>query len=168
MTIMHVDSARLLNVCQVLMGGSVSYKLGAKAGVKKDMNTITTIDCSGFTRYVLYHATGGKLNLVGGSVMQKSAMEKSKYKSVVYATAASSDWTLRIAFIPNNKNGVFRHVWLVLNGKTLESRGGKGPSMRAWNSPKLNTNVSGCFQIATLSKPKDQALMTWFQSYAVK
>src|SRR5918994_1928183 len=42
-----------------------------------------------------------------------------------------------------------RHVWMILNGQTIESHGRTtGPNRRPWDLPKLRDNAHSCFKLA--------------------
>jgi hypothetical protein len=58
--------------------------------------------------------------------------------------AGLEDGRLRIAFIAT-KPGHVGHVWLILNGKTIESWGGHGPGRRSWNVKALRERVTSCY-----------------------
>ena len=115
----------------------------------KEVSEIKSCDCSGFVRYVLYHSSDQQLKIHAGSWHQEEWCKSTLLAKVDYSTAANSDGWLRIAFLPK-KNGKPRHVWFVLNGLTIESRGGKGPDRRAWDTPVLKKNAHACFKLAQL------------------
>lgn len=129
-----IDLAKLLDLHARM--DKVKYGLGDKANPKTaEPETIKSIDCSGYVRFVLYKASGGKVDCSpnGGSWHQNEWC-KAKLTAITYeaATAGASDGKLRIAFYKPAK-GV-GHVWLILNGKTLESYGGHGVGRKAWDS----------------------------------
>lgn len=130
-----IDLTKLLDV-HARMDGRVKYGLGDKANPRTtEPEQVKTIDCSGYVRFVLYKASGGKVDCSpnGGSWWQNEWC-KEKLTAIGYdaATAGASDGKLRIAFYKPAK-GV-GHVWLVLNGKTLESYGGHGVGRKTWDS----------------------------------
>ncbi|MDQ3332216.1 MAG: hypothetical protein M3552_16460, partial [Planctomycetota bacterium] len=109
--------------------------------------------CSGFVRYLLYHASDKRVKIAAGSWHQEEWCKNSGLPKVEYSTAGLSDGWLRIAFLPK-KNGNPRHVWLILNGLTIESHGRTtGPNRRPWDLPKLKDNAHACFLLAQMYSP---------------
>jgi hypothetical protein len=148
---LFIDYDLLLEVSGKLMDGHVSYGLGSKApSLDCDPAAITKIDCSGFVRYLLYQATDNQVVLPDGSWHQREWCQGKKLAKVDYEEAGSSDGWLRIAFISPRK-GHAGHVWLILEGQTLESHGKtKGPDRRPWNTRVLTAGVSACFRLAQM------------------
>jgi hypothetical protein len=142
-----VDYYAIMDLASQMMDGHITYHLGGKAAFKTNPANIHAIDCSGFVRYFMYHATNGSLIMPDGSWIQNDWCKKQQYERVEYATAAYSDGWLRIAFIQPQK-GHPGHVWLILNGKTLESHGGKGPDRRSWDTHVLKAGVHDCYKLA--------------------
>jgi hypothetical protein len=145
-TSIFIDRDLLLEYAAKLMDGHISYGWGDKAGLRQDPSTISKIDCSGLTRYLIYQATDRQLILPQGSWHQHDWCRTKKLERVDYGTAARYDGWLRIAFIPVKYK--FRHVWLILNGRTIESHGRKGPNRRPWDTPILKKYVSDCYKLA--------------------
>lgn len=118
----------------------VRYKLGAKAPrIDCDPSEIKRIDCSGFVRYLIYNATGGKLVLPDGSWKQREWCRENKLHELLYyadVSYAKSDNRLFICFIRPRflRTG---HVWLVIRGVTLESHSRAGVNSRPWNTKSL-------------------------------
>jgi hypothetical protein len=108
------------------------------------------IDCSGFARCILAYATnaapGGPVVIPDGSYIQHQWFADHGFKATDYSNAASQDGHLRIAFIQPTENEA-GHVWLIRNGKTLESHADVGPSARPWNTPVLINNVAACYVV---------------------
>jgi hypothetical protein len=142
-----IDQSRLSAVCASLFDGHVAYCYGAKASLTADPATIQQIDCSGFVRYLTYQATNGQIVLPDGSWNQHRWCKSRKLSKVAYSTAAKRDGWLRIAFIESTASHA-GHVWLVLNGMTLESDGSKGPDQRPWNYSILRKEVGACYLFA--------------------
>jgi len=142
-----IDPFRLLDLCNRLMDGHISYGFGIKANLHVQPEDIKSIDCSGFVRYLLYNATYSALKMPDGSWMQHDWCQKSLFEAVNYATADRCDGWLRIAFLPP-KAGHAGHVWLVQNGATIESHGGKGPDRRPWDTTILKSQVTACYKLA--------------------
>jgi cell wall-associated NlpC family hydrolase len=131
--------------------GKVKYKMGAKPPLNgvagKDF---TQSDCSGFVRWILWLATNGHLILPSGSWYQWEWCKDRDFKPTAggYAEgAALHDRRLRIAFF-GAKRGRAGHVWLILNGNTYESYGGRGVGSRKWDTPVLLKNVEACYVLA--------------------
>ena len=152
----YIESNYLQELCQQMMDGHVSYGYGSKVPLDAEPSQIKKIDCSGFSRWLIYQATDGLVTMVEGSDEQHAWCKKQKLtKQNYFQTAALSDGQLRIAFIPRvygegGKVAKAGHVWLVLDGQTIESHGGKGPSRRAWNHSSLTARVGACFVLAQL------------------
>lgn len=145
---LQLEKNVLLSLTDDLMDGHVSYKFGAKPLLTKDPADVKEADCSGFVRYLLYHASDKRIKIPAGSWHQEEWCKNSGLESVAYSTAALNDGCLRIAFLPK-KNGNPRHVWLILNGQTIESHGRTtGPNRRPWDLPKLKDNAHACFKLA--------------------
>ncbi len=126
---------------------------------------VTSLDCSGFVRYVVYGATNGLLDLTGGSDSQRKILEGKDFdhfdltvrisrKQYYQREAAKIDDHVRIGFREttyeknadgtNKKNTAGRlvvadegvgHVWLIVNGKTYESTTKTGPSGQRNDGP---------------------------------
>lgn len=151
-----IDGDRLAKLMSALTDGHIHYALGAKA---KHLNClpaeIKAIDCSGFVRYLIHQLTGAILP--DGSYHQhdwckKQGLPKAKYSP----DAGGQDQILRIAFITPSKHHPVGHVWLVLNGSTLESHGHTvGPDSRPWNTSVLRKHVGDCYELAYVLGPKN-------------
>lgn len=146
---LHLERNWLLELAGELMDGHVSYKFGSKPLLTKEPSEVTSADCSGFVRYLLYRASDMQIKIPAGSWNQEDWCKKTGLPKVEYSTAANNDGWLRIAYLPK-KNGHPRHVWLILNGRTIESRGGVGPDRRAWDTPVLKNNAHACFKLAQM------------------
>jgi len=138
-----VDRAKLVDLLNRTVNKK-KYKLGAKAALDSQPEAWAQIDCSGFVRYLLHKMAGG-LTIPDGSWNQHSWCTSKNFKPTVYEDVAGlSDDRLRIAFInPVGKKA--GHVWLILNAKTIESCGGKGPTRRKWDSKPLLSSVCACY-----------------------
>lgn len=145
-----VNPETLLALHQQLMANKVGYGLNSKAvPITCDPGKIKTIDCSGLVRYLIVNASATK-GFPDGSWHQNKYFVDNGFESVKYADQASlqDDW-LRIAFIAPAK-GKIGHVWLIHNGQTIESRGGKGPDQRSWNTPVLSSEVTSCYKLGPM------------------
>lgn len=123
---------KALALTKSLQDAGVSYQLGAKANpLSAQAGEFDAIDCSGFVRWLIFHATGQEIP--DGSVHQHDWAIQHGCKQSTFADAHSDDDLIRIAFLvpAGGKPG---HVVLILNGYTMESHGGAGPDRRAWGS----------------------------------
>jgi len=156
MKTINVDMDKLLEVAKQMMDGHISYGLGSKApSLSCDPSAIKAIDCSGFVRYIIYKATGGAVHMPDGSWVQHDWCKHQQFMTADYKTEAQQqDNWLRIAFLPKHEKHP-GHVWLVLNGKTLESHGHKGPDRRPWDTSALK-KVNACYVLATSTPPLKQ------------
>lgn len=125
----------------------VKYHLGAKAKFgSRPMKDFAEIDCSGFVRWLLHMCCG--VRIPDGSYNQRVWFQKQGYKTNPYKVVAGlRDNRLRIAFM-NPVDGESGHVWLICNGKTIESYGGHGVGRRGWDTTVLIDNVDFCFTIS--------------------
>ncbi|SIO01714.1 C40 family peptidase [Vannielia litorea] len=166
------DASRLADALSALLWSNRPYLLGGKLGINVPPDQARSgsggIDCSGFTRYVLHHASNGQLSLSGGSASQSAALEQMGYPSVPEADFAATqrlcDNTLRIGFRntewARNPDGTLQrngrrlvaeaigHVWLVLNATTYESStrlGRNGPM--ASGATNLRTDTDAIFTL---------------------
>lgn len=123
------------------MAGRVRYCEGAKApSLDCDTAAIKEIDCSGFVRYAIARATGGKLILPDGSVTQHAWCAGQKLERQDYSSEARKyDNLIRVNFLSPARAAEVgrpgdRHVWLTQNGWTMESHGGGGCVARDWDT----------------------------------
>ncbi len=154
MKTIYVDGEELVARCNGLMDGHVSYKLGAKAAVSKEPSEIAEIDCSGFLQYVLFHAAHAKIK--GGSWYQNKWCEDEGFAAVDYDTAGPRrDNILRLGYFSKKSGMTAGHIWLLLNGETLESYSGgtkHGPGRRPWDTKALKKNVDSCYELGPCKK----------------
>ncbi len=136
----------------------VPYGYGAKApGLSCLPSAISTIDCSGAFRYLMYQGSKGQLITPDGSQMQREWAEKN-LREVPYGNAARymTNRRLFVAFIKPFRNGCGNvgHVWLLAQrggvAATIESHGGGGIDSRRWNYPVLAREVYSCFELPTV------------------
>jgi hypothetical protein len=138
-----IDKEALVKLVEDMQEADVGYKLGAKARFKTPLAAIDDIDCSGFVRYAIYHATDGQVQMPDGSWNQDDWCKGQKFQVVDYrSTAGTEDGLVRVAFLHTPPVG---HVWLVLDGETIESHGGAGPDRRDWHTKILYGHVSKCY-----------------------
>jgi hypothetical protein len=144
---MTIEYSRLIDVSNQLMDGHVKYSYGAKAALDKEPSDVTALDCSGFSRYLLYKASNTAIVLPNGSANQKVYCDNQKLTKVEYSTCGEKDGWLRIGFLAKN-GSVPGHVWLILDSLTLESCGDKGPTRRPWDQGVLKKNIWACYKLA--------------------
>ncbi len=132
----------------------MKYGLGDKIDLSTPYDKLPgdSIDCSGYVRLAIYKITHGKIKMKDGSANQNDWCRDNDFKKTDYSNASLSDDRIRIAFIrpPSSK----RHVWLIVNGKTIESCGGHGPTRRDWDEKVLKINVTDCY---VLTDPMNKA-----------
>lgn len=121
------------------------YRLGNKPHLDKTITEWATSDCSGYVRWLLYQVADSHPKIPLGSWNQAEWCRGEKFKLTSYEKHAGlKDNRLRIAFI-KPKLGKSGHVWLILNGYTIECYGGHGCGRRPWDTPVLYDNVYACF-----------------------
>ena len=134
------------------VNGKVGYWLNAKPRAGAKPGTFKLSDCSGFVRWLLPLICTEHIDIPDGSVHQRLWCAKQGFKLTSYKTSAPlKDGRLRIAFI-RPKGRKVGHVWLVLNGHTMESYGGHGIGRRLYSEGVLMRRVSDCF---VLTDPLD-------------
>ena len=133
-----MDPDKVVAQTQYLIDQGVTYKMGAKAeplGV--DESTIEQLDCSGFARLVVFHATkaaGEAVEMPDGSANQHAWCDQQGFKVSDFDAGHLQDNAIRIAFLSPADGGGVGHVMLIVNGLTCESHGSKGADRRAWGS----------------------------------
>jgi len=162
-----IDRPLLISISAQLERRGVKYEYGAKADDKQTNprstgqlstppDTIDEIDCSGFSRYILYQSAGW--NIPDGSQSQRDWCEKSTLVKLANYTDVNADVggdALYIAFIKPYTNGCgsIGHVWFVykpgdgLDAETFESHGGVGVDSRRWNTTILFQEAFEAFQL---------------------
>lgn len=136
----------------------IKYSLGAKApSLDAPLKSIRAIDCSGYVRLLLHQASGSVWVLPDGSVQQREWAAKAglhklaQYADVEYAAEDGSRLFLCFLAPGAIHKGAAGHVWLCLSDghamRTIESRGGKGPSSRAWDSAVLAQHCSAAWEL---------------------
>lgn len=146
-TLIKVDTAKLLRLHGAVQG-RVRYVFGAKArplcGGPEAL--AKGVDCSGYVRWLMYHCSKAGYTFPDGSTLQADWCRKQGFKQTSYRLNGGwEDGRLRIAFIAPTKKRRPGHVWFVLNGQTIESAGGKGPTRRSWLTPVLLERVETCY-----------------------
>jgi hypothetical protein len=137
-----VNGNLLCLIISKLIDQGVHYNYGRKAWQSIiQTSDISSIDCSGLVNFLL-RRTANELNCGYGSAEQSEWCENSGFKKTDYRLHARlRDNRLRIAFMSHPSP----HVWLILNGRTLESHTTGGVNRRWWNTPILLANVEACY-----------------------
>ncbi len=96
------------------------------------------LDCSGFARTLLMFAGGGPeegafRHLPDGSYTQGEWFRRQGFKQTTPGASALHDGRLRVNVHHADDKDETGHIWLAVNGHTVESFGGHGPGERAWN-----------------------------------
>lgn len=125
----------LLRLIMQRLDLALPYRFGAKLPLAASPEDLARrqppVDCSGFTRYLVYHASRHSLLLPDGSVAQADFCRRTGYHRVtayshLLLPAVRADSSrLFLCFRPRAGSRA-NHVWLVSRGYTLESRGGLG------------------------------------------
>lgn len=92
------------------------------------------IDCSGFFRTLMLYVTGGlhgaMAGLPDGSYMQGDWLAAKGFKPTTREALLLKDGHLRVAIHHPDHLDETGHIWLCVNGHTIESYGGHGPGER--------------------------------------
>lgn len=116
-------------------------------GLAGDSSRIRFVDCSGFACYVIAKATDQAWILRSGSAQQQEDCAGLGLQQVPYDSVAQGGADdLFIAFIRKIGSG---HVWLVNEGRTMESCGERGVGRRRWDTPALKRQATHCYQLPT-------------------
>jgi cell wall-associated NlpC family hydrolase len=127
----------------------VRYQLGAKFdSIKAEHPLGHYVDCSGYIRWLIYHGSGGALLLPDGSVNQHAYIQQQLFSTRDYSKAVlNTTGAVYICFLrPTERKA--GHVWLLRNGQTMESRGGKGISTRPGWQLKLLFRPIYCYRLS--------------------
>jgi len=129
-----VDRTRLVEALESCEN-RVTYNLGAKVPLDAEPGAIKKIDCSGWARWLVHFITHGETTMPDGSQNQLAWCRESNFKLTEFGNCALTDGRLRICFM-RAKPGGHGHVWLCINGRTIESYGGHGVGRRKWDTLK--------------------------------
>jgi len=124
--------------------GCVTYDFGSKPRLTMSSTDFKVSDCSGFVRKMVFYITGGLISIPQGSSLQNNFCKNQGFQSCLYSDCNQLDGKLRIAFM-NRECSEPGHVWLVLNGQTIECAGGKGACRRPWDNKILAKKVDACY-----------------------
>jgi len=147
-----IDSNRLETLLTSLMDGHVTYELGDKvwAPLTTEPERVRSLDCSGFVKYIVQRSMLTHQSLPAGSHRQETWC-RDRCMACDYATEAGNrDGSVLIAFRDRTPS-LIRHVWLVINGRTVEctTRGGRnGPTSFNWTERSAQANA--CFWLGEL------------------
>jgi hypothetical protein len=85
-----------------------------------------------------------------------------EFKRTEYTNCVLPDGFLRVAIHrPGGRGGdATGHIWLVVDGHSVESYGGHGPGERPWNHAWFLEHVDDCFVLAPAANPEGQASWT--------
>jgi hypothetical protein len=135
----NIDIEKLKDI-QKDLSSKISYTWGSKfKSLDEFPPEKTSSDCSNYSRYLIYQASG--ITIPDGSSNQCDWFNTKGFKKTDYSNCANKDNILRIAFLTDQANGQ-RHVWLVLNGQTMECYGAHGVGSRMWNANPLRNSVN--------------------------
>jgi cell wall-associated NlpC family hydrolase len=141
-----VDNKRLTEFLKQIMDGHVHYAQHPRVELSTRPEAVHVIDCSGFVRYVLFRVCDIALAQDGSWHLNEWC--KSYLQSEAeYKCASQMDGIIRVGYFahPKGKPKHDGHIWLILNGWTMESHGGHGrhggPHRRRWNTKVLTHNV---------------------------
>lgn len=146
-----IDLALLLRI-HGKMAGRVKYRLGAKARASQQTGEIEEIDCSGYVRYLMQRC--GVPDFPDGTWAQSRWLAKSDWASKRYNDlryTVNDPTRLFVAGFTEYSDARGRrrhgHIWLVHQGRTLESYGGVGVGSRSWSHPTLKRLVKFCYEV---------------------
>ena len=144
-----LDPERLSRYLGTCLAQGVGYELGGKA---HDLRAIPpdyhAIDCSGWVRAAVAVATEGRVTMPDGSVVQNDWCVSRGLKRSDFAGACLRDGLTRIGFIRAGGFHPVGHVYLVQNGRTLESFGGHGPGSRPVTTHVLSAETTDVYVLA--------------------
>lgn len=113
--------------------GKVKYQWGAKPHIDSLPGSFTKADCSGFVRWLLHYITEGEFTIPEGTWAESKYFAAQGFKKTAFANTALMDDRLRVCVF-TQRGDVPGHIWLTVNGLTIESYGGKGVGRRKWNT----------------------------------
>ena len=126
---------KILAYHQLGINAGVSYELGAKPAFDAEPSAIRSSDCSGWSRYLIYHGSNHALALPEESWQQHEWCEDQGLQKVNYVAVGAISSRLLACFIdPATSPGGIGHVFLSHGGQTIECYGGHGAGRRAWNA----------------------------------
>jgi len=159
------DTDRLETLLTSLMDGHVTYELGDKVyqPLRVEPEDVTSLDCSGFIKYVVQRTTLSNESMPAGSHHQETWCQERLIRCDYATDASSRDGSVLIAFRDKTPS-LIRHVWLVINAWTVEctNRNGRnGPTSFRWDDRR--DEADDCFWLGDLSPPRFDA--QWIQPW---
>ncbi len=134
-----LDRKKLVEYVNACMDADVKYGLGSKDLTPRSTLPIDfkRIDCSGFLREIIFHASGLKALIPDGTWVQRDWFERMGYKESSFENTLLKDEYVRICFKISKGKGDIGHTWLTYKGKSYESHSGRGPGVRDAATPSL-------------------------------
>ena len=131
-----VDIGKFIAFKQACYDAHVAYGFGAKdPNPGSGKIDFWEIDCSGFVRTLLMYAAGGAFNdFPDGSYTQGEWLAAKGFKPTAASNGGNTDGYLRCYVHHPDTLDETGHIWLTVNGHSVESHGGGGPSERPWNA----------------------------------
>lgn len=134
------------------MARRVRYRLGAKARTSQQTGEIEELDCSGYVRYLMQRC--GEPDVPDGTWAQSRWLATSGWEPKLYDNlkhTVNDPTRLFVAGFTEYSDARGRrrhgHIWLVHQGRTLESYGGVGVGSRAWSHATLKSLVTFCYEV---------------------
>lgn len=140
-----------------VFGGKVRDLSANPPTFAKDGSATGGIDCSGFMRWLLFHATietdrvpPDGIDIGDGSFTQGGFLRSYGLKPTDPANCGLEDGHLRLCVHHPDELDYTGHIWAVRNRVTTESYGGHGPGHRVWDAAlgsghRLNALATLCF-----------------------
>jgi hypothetical protein len=138
------------HVLTFVLANRAGYKWGAKIEpLTNHTPTGVAVDCSGFTRWAIYQASGGKVIIPDGSTGQREWCETMGFEKVPYSQAINDKTNaIYMCFAWKVRPGE-RHVWLVRLQRSWESWSKHGPGVRSAKTLWHRLNCRACYRITT-------------------
>ena len=131
---------RMLHLCLAATIGKKRYGWGYKPKPGSDSHSWLRTDCSGYVRWMISRIAGVTIPM--GSIGQRAWFAANNFKVTSYEHAGLDDGRLRVGVWSPGWRGA-GHIWMVLNGRTIESYGGHGPGRNPWDI--YRRRVEACF-----------------------
>ncbi len=106
------------------------------------------VDCSGYHRWLIYHASAATRVLPDGSINQRDYYRSRHFPRVPYSVARADRTGSLYAcgFEPKAKRA--GHIWFMRDGRTMESCGGVGVTSRSAATLVLRLRCTYCFKLS--------------------
>jgi len=133
---LDMELSKLQALTQSMEDAGWTYGFGAKVNsISAQAASVGVggrkVDCSGFTRWAIFHACTGLL-VPDGSANFHSWCIATGFKPSTPDAMLLKDGAIRVAFLaPGDTPSGIGHVLFAANALTYESHGGKGPDSRA-------------------------------------